>query len=195
MRRQHLGTLPLSLVTALSLGMGSPSLLFAIEGAGQIAGQITKIEGERFTVHGDLGQELTLRVTKDTNVICAGGKGSQLSTGREAAKEHQEIPPTPHMEQQAKQGKGSGGVVMPQGTQSEEGALSKDPSKLKDVVGSTDPKANEDVAKGSGFAIGSKEGCAFKVGDQVKIEASDTDTATTILQVSQAVSGSSKRSH
>lgn len=84
---------------------------------------------------------------------------------------------------------------MPEGTQAQEGALSKDPSKLKDVVGSTDPKANEDTAKGSGFAIGGKEGCAFKVGDQVKIEASDTDTATTILQVSRALSGSSTQSH
>jgi hypothetical protein len=29
-----------------------------------------------------------------------------MSTGQESGKEHQEIPPTPHMEQQAKQGKG-----------------------------------------------------------------------------------------
>jgi hypothetical protein len=60
------------------------------------------------------------------------------------------------MEKQAKQGKG-GSVVMPSEGQAQPGALSKDPSKLKDVVGSTDPKANEDVAKGSGFALGSKE--------------------------------------
>ena len=117
-----------------------------------------------------------------------------MSTGREAAQEHQEIPPTPHMEKQAKQGK-SGSVGMPSEGQAEPGAFSKDPSKHKDVVGSTDPKANEDVAKGSGFAIGSKEGCAFKVGDHVKIEASDTDTATTIHQVSRTESGSGKRSH
>ena len=61
------------------------------------------------------------------------------------------------------------------------GALSKDPSKHKDdVVGSTDPKANEDAAKGSGFALGSKEDCGFKVGDHI----SDTDTATTLQQLS-----------
>ena len=160
--------------------------LLAVEGASQITGKITKLEGDRFTVHGDLGQEVTLRVTKDTNIICAGGKGSQMSSGRETAKEHQEIPPTSHMEQQAKKGKGSGSVVMPEETQSAPGKLSKDPSKLKDVVGSTDPKANEDVAKGSGFSIGGKEGCAFTVGDHVKIEASDTDTATTIHQVTKA---------
>jgi hypothetical protein len=89
------------------------------------------------------------------------------------------------MEKQAKQGKG-GSVVMPSEGQAQPGALSKDPSKLKDVVGSTDPKANEDVAKGSGFALGSKEECAFKVGDHVKIETSDTDTATTIQQMNQS---------
>jgi hypothetical protein len=166
--------------------LGGPASLFALEGPPQVLGKVTKIEGDRFTIHGDMGQDVTLRVTKNTNVICASGKGSQMSTGREAAKEHHEIAPTPHMEKQAKEGKTSGGVVMPEENQSEPGKLSKDPSKLKDVVGSTDPKANEDVARGSGFAIGSKEGCAFKVGDQVKIEASDTDTATTIHQVSQA---------
>jgi hypothetical protein len=107
-----------------------------------------------------------------------------MSTGQESDKEHHEIPPTPHMEKQAKEGKG-GGVVMPSEGQKEPGGLSKDPSKHKDVVGSTDPKANEDVAKGSGFALGGKD-CGFKVGDHVKIEASDTETATTIQQMSKA---------
>lgn len=177
----------LSLGVALALfASGGPDHVFALEGPPQIFGKVAKIEGDQFTIHRDTGQDVTLRVTKNTNVICAGGKGSQMSTGRETAKEHQEIPPTPHMEKQAKEGKTSGSVVMPKETQSEPGKLSKDPSKLKDVVGSTDPKANEDTARGSGFAIGAKEGCAFKVGDQVKIEASDTDTATTIHQVSQA---------
>jgi hypothetical protein len=83
---------------------------------------------------------------------------------------------------------------MPSEGQAEPGALSKDPSKLKDVVGSTDPKANEDVAKGSGFALGSKEDCAFKVGDHVKIEASDTDTATTIQQLGNS-GHTGKKSH
>ena len=186
-QKTHRSHLALSLSAAITLyAMGLPASLFAMEGTPQLSGMVTKVEGDRFTVHGDLGEEVTLRVTKDTNVICAGGKGNQISTGREAAKEQQEIPPTPHMEKQAKQGTTSGGVVMPEETQSASGKLSKDPSKLKDVVGSTDPKANEDVAKGSGFAVGGKEGCLFKVGDQVKIEASDTDTATTIYQVSQA---------
>jgi hypothetical protein len=73
-------------------------------------------------------------------------------------------------------------------SQKETGALSKDPSKLKDVVGTTDPKAKEDVAKGSGFVVGGKD-CSFKAGDQVRVEASDMGTATTITQMSQGSGG------
>lgn len=173
-------------VSAALGGMALPASVVAVEGESQIFGQLTKIDGDRYTIQGEHGKNVTLRVTKDTNIVCAGGKGSQMSTGQENAKEHQEIAPTPHMDKQAKQGKG-GSVVMPSEGQSEPGALSKDPSKLKDVVGSTDPKANEDVARGSGFKIGGKEDCGFKVGDRVKIEASDTETATTIQQVSKAM--------
>ncbi|MCC2641403.1 MAG: exported protein of unknown function [Nitrospira sp.] len=156
--------------------MGGPDVIF---------GTIDRIHGEEYSIKGNRGQDITLRVTKDTNVVCAGGQGTKFSTSREGVKERKEIPPTPHMEQQAKQGQASGSVEMPKGTQEKEGALSKDPSKLKGVVGSTDPKANEDVARGSGFVVGSKEGCVFKVGDQVKIEGSDMGTATTIQQIAQ----------
>ena len=91
-------------------------------------------------------------------------------------------------EKQAKQDKAGSGV-MPSEGQAEPGALSKDPSKHKDdVVGSTDPKANEDAAKGSGFALGSKEDCGFKVGDHI----SDTDTATTLQQLSRPAKASGK---
>jgi hypothetical protein len=166
------------------MALSLPHGVLAVEGPAQLSGELTKIEGDRYTVHGDQGMDVTVRVTKDTNIICASGGDSRMSTGQESGKEHEEIPPTPHMEKQAKQGKG-GSVVMPSEGQQKPGALSKDPSKHKDVVGSTDPKANEDVAKGSGFALGSKD-CGFKVGDHVKIEASDTETATTIQQLSKA---------
>ena len=132
-------------------------------------------------------------MTKDTNIVCAGGHGTKFSTSQEGAKEQQEIPPTPHMQQQANQGKSSGGVVMPKETQSESGALSKDPSKLTGVVGTTDPKANEDVAKGSGFMIGGNEGCSFKVGDRVKVEPSDMGTATTLHLLAAQGSGDSQK--
>ena len=193
MSRARQNTAKLILGTAVSLtALGLSTTVFGVEGASQFSGELTKIDGDRYTLHADQGKDVTVRITKDTNIICASGKGSGMSTGQESGKEHQEIPPTPHMEKQAKQGKG-GSVVMPSEGQTEPGALSKDPSKHKDVVGSTDPKANEDVAKGSGFAFGNKD-CGFKVGDHVKIEASDTETATTIQQVSHAVQ-KGKKSH
>jgi hypothetical protein len=58
---------------------------------------------------------------------------------------------------------------------------------------STDPKANEDVAKGSGFVVGTKEGCRFNVGDQVRVEGSDTGTATTIRQLARGGSSEASR--
>jgi hypothetical protein len=157
-----------------------------------VEGKITNIQGEQFSIKGNRGQDITLRVTKDTNKVCK-GQGTQFSTGQEGAKEHQEIPPTASMEKQA----GKGGQLSeqemrqrsPEGSsQKETGALSKDPSKLKDVVGSTDPKAQEDVARGSGFVVGGKD-CSFKAGDQVRVEASDMGTATTITQLSQGSGG------
>lgn len=70
----------------------------------------------------------------------------------------------------------------------EPGALLKDPSALQDVVVTTDSKAKEDVARGSGFVVGGAE-CHFKIGDQVRIEASDMGTATTIKQLSHGSGG------
>ena len=57
-------------------------------------------------------------------------------------------------------------------------------------MGTTDQSAKEDTAKGSGFVVGGKDGCNFKVGDQVRVEASDMGTATTIKQMAQGESGS-----
>ena len=64
-----------------------------------IEGFITNIAGEQYTVHGDRGQDVTLRVTKDTNQVCTGGGSSKVSTGIENDKEHQEIAPTPFMKE------------------------------------------------------------------------------------------------
>lgn len=63
-------------------------------------------------------------------------------------------------------------------------APAKDPSELKDVVGSTDEQANKDVARGSGFVVGGSSGCEFKPGDMVRVESSDMGTATTIKGLS-----------
>ncbi len=176
------------------LGLGSGASSNVIMGGPDIVeGKITKIQGEQFVIKGNRGQEISLRVTKDTNKVCATGQGTKVSTGQEGAKEEKEIPPTPFMEQQAK-AKKDGKVLSEQemmqqlhegSTQKEVGALSKDPSQLKEVVGTTDPKAKEDVAKGSAFVVGGED-CKFKEGDQVRIEASDMGTATTIKQMQQA---------
>ena len=173
----------------VGLSPGGQSSNVIMGGPDILVGTISQIQGDQYTLQGDRGQEISLRVTKDTNLVCSEGQGAQFSTGRQSGKEHQEIPPTQFMEQQAAKGgpPPSEKEMMQQlhqsGTQEEVGALSKDPSTMKDVVGTTDPSANEDVAKGSGFVVGGKGGCQFKVGDQVRVEASDMGTATTIRQL------------
>ena len=172
----------------VGLGSESHASNVVMGGPDIVIGEVTKIQGEQFLIKGDRGQEISLRVTKDTNKVCGAGQGTRLSSGQEGTKEHHEIPPTPFMDEHA--GK-SGKVLSEQerlqqlhegSTQKEVGALSKDPSQLKDVVGTTDPKAKEDVAKGSAFVVGGAD-CKFKEGDQVRIEASDMGTATTIKQL------------
>lgn len=175
----------------VGLGSESHSSDVIMGGPEIVVGQVTKIQGEQFSIKADRGQDINLRVTKDTNKVCGDGQGTKLSSGQEGAKEHQEIPPTPFMEKQA----GKGGKVLSEqemmqqvhegSTQKEIGALSKDPSTLKDVVGTTDPKAKEDVAKGSAFVVGGAD-CQFKEGDRVRVEASDMGTATTIKQLQSA---------
>jgi hypothetical protein len=160
-----------------------------------IEGRITNIVGEQYTVHGDQGQDVTLRVTKDTNQVCTGGGSSKVTTGIESDKEHQEIAPTPFMKEQA----GKGGPPptekqmmdqVRQDRQGQTGEITKDPSKHTGVVGSTDHKANEDLARGSGFKIGE---CQFKVGDHVRIEGADHGKATTIQTVSENSSSGSQK--
>jgi hypothetical protein len=209
-------------IAAMAMGSGLPSLSLSAEGIAQgeatdqkgqqglglaeegqssniifggpdiVSGEIVRIEGEQYSIKGDRGQEISLRVTKDTNKICGEGVGTDVSSGQDRAHEQQEIPPTPYMDQRAAQG---GKLLSEQemmeqvregSTAKEEtGALTKDPSALKEIVGSTDPKAKEDTARGSGFMVGGRD-CTFKEGDQVRIEGSDTGTATTIKQVQSA---------
>ena len=152
-----------------------------------VVGFITNIAGEEYTVHGDRGQDVTLRVTKDTNQVCTGGSSSQVTTGIENDKEHKEIAPTPFMKEQAAKGgppptERQMMEQLRQDPQGQTGALAKDPTKHTGVVGSTDPKANEDLSRGSGFKIGD---CHFKVGDHVRIEGADHGKATTIQTVSE----------
>jgi hypothetical protein len=149
-----------------------------------VIGRIASIEGENFAINGDDGQNIRLRVTKDTNMICSGGEGTKMSSGQEA-KEQKEIPPSAAMAEQKGSRDQREALNDPNQQQAEhqQGKLSKDPSQLKDVVGSTDDKANKDVARGSGFVVGGGSGCQFKTGDRVRVEASDMGTATTIKQL------------
>jgi hypothetical protein len=139
-----------------------------------------------------------LRLTKDTNVVCTGGEGATMSTARQDVKERQEIPISPATEKEMKRhdpSKAQDEIQAlndpnQQQREHEMPAPSKDPSQLKDVVGSTDEAANKDVARGSGFAVGGSQGCQFKVGDRVRIEASDMGTMTTIKALDRQSSGS-----
>ena len=163
-----------------------------------ILGQIEQIQGDEYAVKGEKGQSVKLRVTKDTNMVCAGGEGAKMSTGRQDMKEAKEIPISPATEEQMKSHDPSKAQEQTQAlndpnrqqAEHQMPAPSKDPSQLKDVVGSTDQSANKDVARGSGFAIGGSGGCQFKAGDRVRVEASDMGTITTIKAMDQQTSGS-----
>ncbi|MCC2641402.1 MAG: exported protein of unknown function [Nitrospira sp.] len=65
-----------------------------------IFGTIDRIHGEEYSIKGDRGQDVSLRVTKDTNVVCASGKGAHMSTSRDAVKDTDNV-----AKQQGSQGK------------------------------------------------------------------------------------------
>ena len=118
----------------VGLSSGGQSSNVIMGGPDIVVGKISKIQGDQYSIQGDRGQEISLRVTKDTNLVCAQGQGTKFSTGRQGGKEQQEIPPTQFMEQQA--GKGgpapSEKEMMQQlhdsGTQKEVGQLPRIPA-------------------------------------------------------------------
>jgi hypothetical protein len=173
-----------------SVILGGPEILF---------GRIEKVEGDSYSIHGHDGQFMNLRLTKDSNIVCTSGSDAKLMTGRHDTQEHAEIPISPATEEQMNRHDPSRledqlnllNDPNRQQAEYETPAPPKDPSTLKDVVGSTDEAANKDVARGSGFVVGSSD-CHFKPGDLVRIEASDMGTITTIasLPYEQAENGS-----
>lgn len=172
------------------LGVDAGSSSPVLAGPEIIVGSITKIEGEEYTIEGDRGQNVRIRVTTDTNKVCPSSDQAKVSSGQEGVRERAEIPPTPHMQQQSREKKGHSqrAEVSDQRDLQQHATAppSRDPSKMKGTVGSTDPRANEDVARGSGFQVGQ---CAFKEGDHVRVEASDMGTATSIKQLLSSRSG------
>lgn len=180
-------------------GGGSSSVLLG--GPEIIIGKIEQVQGEEYSIQGDHGQSVKLRLTKDTNMVCAGGEGAKMSTGKQDPKEGHEIPISPATEGQMQSHDASKAQQQMQAlndpnqqqTEHQMPAPSKDPSQLKDVVGSTDEAANKDIARGSGFSVGGSSGCQFKQGDMVRVEASDMGTITTIKaltdQAGSAIAG------
>lgn len=170
----------------LDAGGASPILA----GPEIITGSIKKIQGEEYTIEGDEGQNVRIRITTDTNKVCPSSDQAKVSSGQEGVRERAEIPPTPSMQQRSREQKDH----PRRAEKSDQKDLqqhatappSHDPSQRKATVGSADPRANEDVARGSGFVVGK---CAFKEGDQVRVEASDMGTATTIKQLLSSRSG------
>jgi hypothetical protein len=158
-----------------------------------IMGRIKSIEGNEYMIDGDRGQSIRLRVNKDTNMVCGETESKNMSTSREGMEERKEIPISPAAEEQMKGHDASRSqeemqaLNDPNQQQAEyqTGPPTKDPSKLKDIVGSTDEKANQDTARGSGFIVGGKGECHFKPGDPVRVEASDMGTATTITALTE----------
>jgi hypothetical protein len=160
-----------------------------------IVGSIHKIHGENYTISGDRGQQVQIRITTDTNRVCTSSAKGKVSSGQEGVPEQAEIPPTPFMERRTSSG-GQGGKGETQRSEDHQvverhakSSPSTDPSEMKARLGSTDPRANEDVARGSGFVVG---GCTFKEGDHVRIEASDMGTATTIKRIANTRKDSDK---
>lgn len=165
---------------------GQPDTVPGVGGPEAVVGTIASIKGDEFTIHGSNG-DVRLRVTKDTNMICAGQEGAKVSTSREGVKERKEIPPTPFMQEQAE---GAGAPQESKGAEQQQAsAPAEDPSRKKSVIGTTDPKAKEDVARGSGFIVGGEGGCRFEEGDRVRVEASDMGTALLIKQLSEPGEG------
>ena len=180
---QHKSQQGVGLEGAQSSGviLGGPEIL---------VGRIEKIEGDSYSIRGHDGQFMNLQLTKDSNIVCISGSDAKVMTGRQDMQEHAEIPISPATEEQMNRHDPSRldeqlnllNDPNRQQAEYETPALSKDPSTLKGVVGSTDEAANKDVARGSGFVVGSSN-CHFKPGDLVRIEASDMGRITTIASL------------
>ena len=169
---------------------GADSSSVILGGPEILVGRIEKIDGNDFLVQGDNGQFMKMQLTKDTNIVCPTGSETKLMTGRQNTQEQTEIAISPATEEQMKRHDPNRvddqlnlqNDPNRQQAEFETAAPSLDPSTMNGVVGSTDQEANKDMARGSGFVVGSTD--CFKPGDHVRIEASDVGTITTIKKFS-----------
>lgn len=76
-----------AITTCASLFIAS-GLAVAAQGHPEpIFGTIDGIHAGEYSIKGDHGKNINVRITKDTNVVCTTGKGSDFSSSREAVKE------------------------------------------------------------------------------------------------------------
>jgi uncharacterized protein YdeI (BOF family) len=143
-----------------------------------IEGEVLKIQGENYTIRDRSGGEVRVRVDNNTNMDCAMGqtKDAKMATGRQTAREDQEIPPTRGMQQRgalSEEQKGSQIIQEQQPQEQQERMGQQSGTQSSSAMGQ---HSGGDIAKGSGFEVGSKSGCTFKTGDKVKAEVSDLGT-------------------
>jgi hypothetical protein len=165
-----------------------------------VEGQVLKVQGDDYLIRDFTGSEIHLRVNKDTNMDCAtpGGQGATMSTGRHSD-DQGEIPPTSHMQEQMSSGQAGGkegarqqeqiGKEIVQGKDQKHSQSGMSGERVGDQSGTQTSStlgkdSGGDIARGSGFTIGPKGGCAFKVGDKVKAEVSDLGTVLYIKSIS-----------
>ena len=166
-----------------------------------VEGPILIIQGDDYVIKDATGSEVRVRVNKDTNVDCAtgSGQGTSMSTGRHAD-DQREIPPTSHMQERMdqKQSRQSGSeeqkgrdiVQQSKGEESQQQA-GMTGERIGDQSGTQSKSAmgkdsGGDIARGSGFTIGSQGGCTFKTGDKVRAEVSDLGTVLFIKILSDS---------
>ena len=174
-----------------------------------VEGPIMKVQGDDYIIRDSSGTEVRVRVNKDTDMDCASGTGqaSTMSTGRQAD-DQREIPPTSHMQESTSGGQSSGqqsgrsqeqigkDIVQKQGQTQQQSSAGGE--RVADQSGTqsrsaTGRASGGDIARGSGFTIGQKGSCAFKVGDKVRAEVSDLGTVLYVKYLSEQEMGPQQR--
>jgi uncharacterized protein YdeI (BOF family) len=170
-----------------------------------VEGPIMKVQGDDYIIRDSSGTEVRVRINKDTDMNCASGTGqaSTMSTGRQTD-DQREIPPTSHM-QESMSGHQSGGQQSGRSQEQigkdivqKQGATQQQSERVGDQSGTQSRSAmgkdsGGDIARGSGFTIGQKGSCAFKVGDKVRAEVSDLGTVLYVKYLSEQEMGSQQR--
>lgn len=155
-----------------------------------IEGKVRMIDGEDFIVRDATGDDVRVRVNKDTNVECrAPDQDVVMSTGRKID-ESQEMAPTGHMADgisgnNSRSNSSAGGLSEEHKGQmvieeSQERIGNQSGTQPATAMGT---ESGGDVALGSGFLFTSSKGCRFTIGDKVRAEVSDLGTVLFLKQL------------